>query len=191
MARDLTLSLIQRSSANPSQSHSLQFSEYQPRSKTALGRGDVKPQGLPLMATPHLSPASRLTDGAGKGLSQGSWVMHIPYGTPCPWERGALHLTTSLLRKDVGAVKHLSSICRDKSVPFGSTTHPLFSTNTRTYLVLVGPTCLTFFLSLRFSLLPRSMPSSTSGGLSFSAVPKAVNVGTRAMWVTDFTSWLP
>lgn len=125
MARDLTLSLIQRSSANPSQSHSLQFSEYQPRSKTALGRGDVKPQGLPLMATPHLSPASRLTDGAGKGLSQGSWVMHIPYGTPCPWERGALHLTTSLLRKDVGAVKHLSSICRDKSVPFGSTTHPL------------------------------------------------------------------
>lgn len=183
MPRGLTLSLIQRSSASPSRSYSLQFSEYQPRSKTALGRGSVKPQGLPLMATPHLSPASRLTGGARMGLAQDSWVMHLSYGTPCLWERGTLHLTTGLLRKDVGAVKHLSSICRDKSVLFGSITYPLLSlcsTNTRTYLVLVEPTCLTLFLSLRFPLLPRSMPSSTSGGLSFSAVPKAVNVGTRA-----------
>lgn len=32
---------------------------------------------------------------------------------------------------------------------------------------------------LEFPLLPRSMPSPTSWGLSFSAIPNTVNVGTR------------
>lgn len=90
------------------------------------------------------------------GLSQGYWVIHH-MGFHVPGRRGTLHLTISLIRKDVGALKHLCTICRDKSVllqcPSASTTYPLLSlcsSNTRTYLVLVGPTCLTFLQSYSF-----------------------------------------
>lgn len=120
MSRGLSLSLLQgqmssvsslRSKVIPSSSRNTS-----PEAKqTASGRGNVKPQGLPLMATPHLSPASRLTARARNGPLP-RLLGHTSYGSPRPWERGNLHLSTSLLKKDVGALKPLSSIYRDKSV---------------------------------------------------------------------------